>query len=206
MAHDAVVHLIDDDDGVRQSLAFMLTASGYAVRVYESALLFLEALDTLQPGCIVTDVRMPGMDGLALQRELKALNVSMPVIVITGHGDVPLAVQAMKAGAVDFIEKPFNDEALLSAIRVAVDRHAQDAGRDSQIVAIKARLATLSAREMEVLDGLVRGHPNKTIAYDLQISARTVEVHRANVMTKMGAASLSELLRMVFIARPTPAG
>src|SRR5579871_3456560 len=119
MAHDAVVHLIDDDDAVRQSLAFMLTASGYAVRVYESAKMLLDAVPTLQPGCIVTDVRMPDIDGLELQRRLKAMDVAIPVIVITGHGDVPLAVQAMKGGAVDFIEKPFSDEALLGAIRVA---------------------------------------------------------------------------------------
>lgn len=201
MAHDAVVHLIDDDDAVRQSLAFMLSASGYAVRVYESAQLFLDAVPTLQPGCIVTDVRMPGMDGLELQLRLKALNVAMPVIVITGHGDVPLAVQAMKAGAVDFIEKPFGDESLLSAIRVAVGRQTLDAVRAAEIAGIRARMATLSTREMEVLEGLVQGHPNKTIAYDLQISARTVEVHRANVMTKMSASTLSDLLRMVFIAR-----
>ena len=205
MAHDAVVHLIDDDDAVRQSLAFMLSASGYAVRVYESAQLFLDAIPTLQPGCIVTDVRMPGMDGLELQQRLKALNVAMPVIVITGHGDVPLAVQAMKAGAVDFIEKPFSDETLLSAIRVAVGRQALDSARSNEIAGIKSRMAALSARELEVLEGLVQGHPNKTIAYDLQISARTVEVHRANVMTKMGASTLSDLLRMVFISRSTGA-
>ncbi len=144
---------------------------------------------------------MPGMDGLELQRRLKALNITMPLIVITGHGDVPLAVQAMKEGAVDFLEKPFSDELLLSAIRVAVGRHAIDVARENQVVAIKEKLEALSAREMEVLEGLVRGHPNKTIAYDLQISARTVEVHRANVMTKMGAGTLSDLLRMVFIAR-----
>jgi len=207
MANDAVVHLIDDDDddAVRQALAFMLSASGYAVRVYESASLFLDGVATLQPGCIVTDVRMPGMDGLELQQRLKVLNVPMPVIVITGHGDVPLAVQAMKAGAVDFIEKPFSDEALLGAIRVAVNRHTIDAARSNEIAGINSRMAALSAREMEVLEGLVQGHPNKTIAYDLQISARTVEVHRANVMTKMGASTLSDLLRMVFIARSTEA-
>jgi len=205
MPHDAVVHLIDDDDAVRQSLAFMLTASGYAVRVYESAKMLLDAVPTLQPGCIVTDVRMPDIDGLELQRRLKAMDVAIPVIVITGHGDVPLAVQAMKGGAVDFIEKPFSDEALLGAIRVAVGRHAQDTARGVEIAAIKTRMATLSGRELEVLEGLVQGHPNKTIAYDLDISARTVEVHRANVMTKMAASSLSELLRMVFIARSTDA-
>src|SRR3954468_13729170 len=139
MANDAVVHLIDDDDAVRQALAFMLSASGYAVRLYESASLFLDGIPTLQPGCIVTDVRMPGMDGLELQQRLKALAVPMPVIVITGHGDVPLAVQAMKAGAIDFIEKPFSDEALLQAIRVAVNRQAVDAARSTEIAAINHR-------------------------------------------------------------------
>src|SRR5271168_3450584 len=164
MASDAVVHLIDDDDGVRQAVAFLLTTSGFAVRVYESALVFLEALASVQPGCIVTDVRMPGMDGLALQRELRARGVLLPVIVITGHADVPLAVQAMKAGAVDFIEKPFSDDTLLSAIQLALDRHAKDSRRDIEAAAIKARLDSLSSREQEVLDGLIAGLPNKTIA------------------------------------------
>jgi two-component system response regulator FixJ len=199
MATDAVVHLIDDDEGVRQAVAFLLATSGFAVRVYESALAFLDALASVQPGCVVTDVRMPGIDGLALQRELKVRGVALPVIVITGHGDVPLAVEAMKEGAVDFIEKPFNDEALLSAIRVAIDRHAQDARRGDEIVAIKEKLASLSPREREVLDGLIAGLPNKTIAYDLKISARTVEVHRANLMTRMGAHSVADLVRMVFV-------
>ena len=199
MATDAVVHLIDDDEGVRQAVAFLLATSGFAVRVYESAIAFLDALPSVQPGCVVTDVRMPGIDGLALQRELKSRGVVLPVIVITGHGDVPLAVEAMKAGAVDFIEKPFNDESLLSAIRVAIDRHTQDARRGDEIVAIKEKLASLSRREREVLEGLIAGLPNKTIAYDLKISARTVEVHRANLMTRMGAHSVADLVRMVFV-------
>jgi len=201
MATDAVVHLIDDDEGVRQAVAFLLTTSGFAVRVYESAAAFLDALPSVQPGCVVTDVRMPGMDGLALQRELKSRGVTQPVIVITGHADVPLAVEAMKAGAVDFIEKPFNDDVLLSAIRVAIDRHGRDTRHSEEIAAIKAKLASLSPREREVLDGLVAGLPNKTIAYDLKISARTVEVHRANLMTRMGARSVADLVRMVFVVR-----
>jgi two-component system response regulator FixJ len=201
MATDAVVHLIDDDEGVRQAVAFLLTSSGFAVRVYESAIAFLDALASVQPGCVVTDVRMPGMDGLALQRELKLRDNPLPVIVMTGHGDVPLAVEAMKAGAVDFIEKPFNDEALLCSIRVAIDRHAQDARRGDEIAVIKRKLASLSPREREVLDGLIAGLPNKTIAYDLKISARTVEVHRANLMTRMGANSVADLVRMVFVVR-----
>ena len=201
MATDAVVHLIDDDEGVRQAVAFLLATSGFAVRVYESASAFLDALPSVQPGCIVTDVRMPGMDGLALQRTLKARDVGLPVIVITGHGDVPLAVEAMKAGAVDFIEKPFNDDTLLSAVRVAISRHATDSRRDGEVAAIKTKLDSLSPREREVLDGLIAGLPNKTIAYDLNISARTVEVHRANLMARMGAHSVADLVRMVFIVR-----
>jgi two-component system response regulator FixJ len=205
MARDAVVHLIEDDEGVRQALAFLLSASGLAVRVYESAVAFLDALPTLQTGCVVTDVRMPGMDGLELQRQLKARGIELPVIVMTGHGDVPLAVEAMKAGAIDFLEKPFNDEILLSAIRVAIDRQARTAHRDDEAAAILEKLASLSAREREVLEGLVAGRPNKTIAYDMNISDRTVEVHRAHLMAKMGAANLSELLRMAFLVRLTPA-
>ena len=201
MAHDGVVHLIDDDDAVRQALSFMLTAAGFAVRVYDSATTFLDVLPTVQPGCVVTDVRMPGIDGLELQRRLKALQIGLPVIIMTGHGDVPLAVEAMKAGAVDFIEKPFSDTALLSAIRIAAVRHTKDSRRGEEIASIKGRLTTLTARETEVLDGLVSGLPNKTIAYDLNISARTVEVHRANLMAKMGAGSLSELVRMTFVVR-----
>jgi two-component system, LuxR family, response regulator FixJ len=201
MAGDAVVHLIDDDEGVRQALAFLLTASGFAVRVHESATSFLDAIATMQPGCVVTDVRMPGVDGLELQRRLKARGLGLPVIVMTGHGDVALAVEAMKAGAVDFLEKPFEDEALLSAIRVALDRHAEHLRRNEELAAIKAKLDTLTARERDVLDGLVAGQPNKTIAFNLKISARTVEVHRASLMSKMGASSLSDLVRMVFVAR-----
>ena len=201
MASDAVVHLIDDDEGVRQALAFLLTASGFAVRVHELAGSFLDTVATVQPGCVITDVRMPGVDGLELQRQLKARRLGLPVIVMTGHGDVPLAVEAMKAGAVDFLEKPFEDEALLSAIRAALDRYAVNTRRNEELSATKVKLDTLTAREREVLDGLVAGQPNKTIAYDLKISARTVEVHRANLMSKMGASSLSDLVRMIFVAR-----
>jgi two-component system, LuxR family, response regulator FixJ len=206
MATSAVVHLIDDDDGVRQSLAFLLTTAGLAVRVYESGVAFLAALSTLQPGCIVSDVRMPEIDGLELQRRLKELGVRLPVIIITGHADVPLAVEAMKAGAIDFIEKPFDDELLLGAIRVALDRYDEIGHRETEVAQIQARLQTLSVREREVLDGLLAGYPNKTIAYDLKLSPRTVEVHRANVMTKMGATSLSSLVRMALLAKVLPAG
>ncbi len=199
-----VVHLIDDDDGVRQSLAFLLATAGLAVRVYESGAAFLDTLGNLQPGCIVSDVRMPGIDGLELQRRLKALSVHLPVIIMTGHADVPMAVEAMKAGAVDFIEKPFDDELLLSAIRVALDRYSTLGHRDIEVEQIQARLQSLSPRERQVLDGLLAGHPNKPIAYDLKLSPRTVEVHRANVMMKMGANSLSSLVRMAVQAKVLP--
>jgi two-component system response regulator FixJ len=203
---NTIVHLIDDDDGVRQSLAFLLATAGLAVRVYESGAAFLAALGTLQPGCIVSDVRMPGIDGLELQRRLKALGVHLPMIIMTGHADVPLAVEAMKAGAVDFIEKPFDDELLLSAIRVALDRYNELDHYETEVVRIQTRLQSLSPRERQVLDGLLAGYPNKTIAYDLKLSPRTVEVHRANVMMKMGANSLSGLVRMAVQAKVLPGG
>ena len=196
---NAVVHLIDDDEHVRRALAFLLGTAGFAVRVYESASAFLEKFDQGSNGCIVSDVRMPGIDGLQLLKKLKKLEAKMPVIIMTGHADVALAVEAMKAGAVDFIEKPFPDEIFVNAIRAALamgDR-TQATGDAGQV---RARLATLTQREREVLDGLLAGHPNKTIAYDLGLSPRTVEVHRANVMTKMGATSLSELVRLTLSA------
>lgn len=199
-----VVHVIDDDVDVRQSLAFLLSTVGLAVRVHDSATAFLKALPDVQPGCVVTDIRMPEMDGLELQRRLLELKVGFPVIVMTGHGDVPMAVKAMKAGAVDFIEKPFNDETLLSAIRSALDSHARNREREDRVVTIRQRLEALSGREREVLRGLAAGKANKVIAYDLGISARTVEVYRANVMTKMQADSLSELVRMVLMAEAEP--
>ncbi len=199
MTTERVVHVIDDDADVRQSLAFLLTAAGLTVRVHESALAFLDVLPGIKDGCVVTDVRMPGMDGLELQRRLRQHKTRLPVIVMTGHGDVPLAVEAMKSGAVDFIEKPFEDETLLSAIRSALARQAQASDRDARATAIQQRIAKLSEREREVLDRLVAGKANKVIAFELGISPRTVEVYRANVMTKMQAESLSELVRMALI-------
>jgi two-component system response regulator FixJ len=162
---------------------------------------FLEAIPSLQPGCVITDVRMPVMSGLELQRQLKRLKVGLPVIVMTGHGDVPLAVEAMKAGAADFIEKPFHDEVLIAAIRIALDSSDENLTRKNELEIIRTRLKALTAREIEVLDALVSGNTNKAIAFDLKISARTVEVHRANLMTKMGASNLSSLVRMVFMVR-----
>ena len=194
-----VVHVIDDDEAMRQSLAFLFRTARIHAETYESASAFLSALPQLKVGCVVTDVRMPGLSGLDLLRRLRELNIGVPVIVITGHGDVPLAVEAMKGGAADFLEKPFDDEALLGAVRSALSRNATDHERQAQKSAIKERLASLSNRERDVLQGLVAGNPNKTIAYDLGISPRTVEIYRANVMTKMQAGSLSDLVRMAIV-------
>jgi two-component system response regulator FixJ len=203
MATEPVVHVIDDDEAARHSLEFLLDCAGLQVRSYESALDFLKAVPTMEHGCIVTDVRMPGMSGVELIRKLKELGVSDPVIVITGHADVPMAIDAMKQGVADFIEKPFSDDAILTAIRAALARESGKQEADRQRGEILERIESLSQREREVLDGLVEGHANKVIAFDLDISARTVEVYRANVMTKMKAGSLSELVRLVTIARMT---
>ena len=200
MPTDAVVYVIDDDDAVRQSLTFLLKAAGIAARTYDSATSFLDHLPQVKTGCIITDVRMPGLSGLDLLRRLKELQIALPVIVITGHGDVPLAVEAMKSGASDFLEKPFDDEALLAAVNVALRNQGAGAKREADRSGIVEKLATLSNRERQVLEGLVAGLPNKTIAFDHKISPRTVEIYRANVMQKMQAASLSDLVRMALIA------
>jgi len=200
MQADAVVYVIDDDEAVRDSLRFLLNTAGLVAQTYESATSFLNHLPRVKAGCIVTDVRMPGLSGFDLLRRLKELHSAVPVIVITGHGDVPLAVEAMISGAADFLEKPFNDEALLAAVNVALRDQGASAKRDADRVDVMDRLATLTARERQVLEGLVAGHPNKTIAFDHGISPRTVEIYRANVMSKMQAASLSDLVRMALIA------
>jgi two-component system response regulator FixJ len=199
LSSNEVVHVVDDDPDVRQSLAFLLSTAGLPVRVHDSAVAFLKVAENAEDGCIVTDVRMPGIDGLELQRRLRAAGNTTPVIVMTGHGDIALAVEAMKAGAIDFIEKPFDDEALLAAIRLALTRRQTERESSSKAAEVRNRLKLLSKRERQVLDGLVAGKPNKVIAYDLGISARTVEIYRANVMTKMQAPSLSALVRMVLI-------
>lgn len=199
MSDKPVIHVIDDDEAVRDSLSFMLETADFVVRAYDSAISFLDRLPDVEPGCVITDVRMPEMSGLELVRRLTTLGVTLPVIVITGHGDVPLAVEAMKAGVVDFIEKPFDDEAILTALGVALSHDAGADGKDAERLAIAQRVAALSTRERQVLGGLVAGHANKVIANQLGISPRTVEVYRANVMTKMQASSLSELVRMALL-------
>ena len=191
-----IVHVVDDDDASRQSLEFLLKTAKLKVNVYESGEAFLEKLPSAGNGCLITDIRMPGVTGIQLIERIKAMNVRMPVIVITGHGDVPLAVEAMKLGATDFLEKPFDDEIIINAVRLALDRHQHKDAHTAEKIQIVERLTSLTNRERQVLDGLVRGQPNKTIGYDLGISGRTVEIYRANVMTKMQASSLSDLVRM----------
>jgi two-component system, LuxR family, response regulator FixJ len=195
-----IVHVIDDDEAMRESLSFLLGVVGIEVQTYESAEAFLKVAPTAKAGCVITDVRMPGLSGIELLRRLRELKLGIPVVVITGHGDVPLAVEAMKIGAADFLEKPFDDEALLVSVRSALNQLDQDQKRQSELSDIEVRLATLSNRERDVLQGLVAGLANKQIAYDLGISPRTIEVYRANLMTKMQAGSLSDLVRMALIA------
>ena len=204
MAAEPRVYIVDDDDAVRDSLAALLEAKAYIVRSFGSAPEFLAAAPSLPAGCLIVDIRMPEMDGLELQQRLAESALDFPMIVITGHGDVPLAVRAMKAGALDFIEKPFASEAILDSLRTAGARVAAE--QDPAKAAAASKLALLSLREREVLEGLLAGLPNKSIAYDLAISPRTVEVHRARVMDKMGARSLSELIRLALLAgvRPSP--
>lgn len=200
MASLSEVYIVDDDEAIRRSLTFLLRTAGLASQSYDGALSFLRDADSLAPGCIITDVRMPGMDGLELVRRLKEKNLPHPAIVITGHGDIPLAVEAMKAGAIDFIEKPFKDEVLLSAVRAALNADEKAAVDGAARRRYREVFAVLSPREKEVLSSVVEGKTNKLIAYEYGISPRTVEVHRANMMMKSGARSLSELVRMALLA------
>jgi two-component system, LuxR family, response regulator FixJ len=200
MTNDRLVYVVDDDDAVRRSTSFMLKTSGYKVETYISGVAFLKDARHAEPGCVLLDVRMPEMDGLAVQKELKTRGIDLPVIVMTGHGDVSVAVEAMKAGAVDFIEKPFEKAILLAALEDGFGR-IELSGRRAERAALAAiRLEALTPRERDVLRGLVDGLPNKTIGYDLGISPRTVEIHRAHLMTKLGVRSLSEALRIAFAA------
>ena len=200
MTAETDAYVIDDDEAVRDSIKFLLRTAGITVKTYDSAAAFLAVAPTISSGCVVTDVRMPGLSGIDLLRRLKEMQIGLPVIVITGHGDVPLAVEAMKCGAIDFLEKPFDDDVLLASVRSALNRAEASAALETERAEVRARIAALTQREHEVLDGLVAGHPNKIIAFDLSISPRTVEIYRANVMTKMKAGSLSELVRLTLVA------
>lgn len=197
---ERLVHLVDDDAAIRRSVSFMLKTSGHRVETYESGTELLKAGAQLDNGCILLDIRMPGMDGLEVQRALQEKGVSLPVIIMTGHGDVTLAVRAMKAGAVDFIEKPFDKEALLGALDEGYRRLTRKEATDDRMRDAEVRLQALTPRERDVLEGLAQGLPNKTIGYDLGISPRTVEIHRANLMNKLDVRSLSEALRIAFDA------
>jgi two-component system response regulator FixJ len=197
---DFPVYLVDDDESVRRSIGFMLKTSGYSVITFTSGDEFLRSVRHLEPGCILLDIRMPGKDGLEVQAELNSHGVSFPLIMITGHGDITMAVTAMKAGALDFIEKPFEKATLISGLQQAALRLADDDRRHARKDDALVLLNCLTPRERDVLDGLVKGHPNKTIGYDLEISPRTVEIHRANLMQKMDVHTLSDLLRIAFAA------
>jgi two-component system response regulator FixJ len=204
MPGSPVAHIIDDDDALRDSLSFLLSSASISVETYASASDFLKALPGIATGCVVTDIRMPGMSGMELLKHLKQGGSALQVIVMTGHGDVPLAVEAMRLGAFDFIEKPFDDEAFIASVRMAIDRQKREHEGNTLAGDIRTRIETLSGRERDVLNGLVVGQPNKLIAYNLGISPRTVEIYRANLMTKMQAATLSDLVRMALVAGMMP--
>ncbi|MCD2173464.1 response regulator FixJ [Rhizobium sp. C4] len=197
---DFTVHIVDDEEAVRKSLAFMLSMNGFAVRVHQSATDFLGFAPAARDAVLITDLRMPDMSGVDLIRKLATVNGAIRPVVITGHGDVPMAVEAMRAGAVDFIEKPFDDTLIIEAIHRAAETLKPAAAEGEDVNSVKARIDSLSERERQVLSAVVAGLPNKAIAYDLDISPRTVEVHRANVMAKMAAKSLPQLVRMALAA------
>ncbi|MCG2641732.1 response regulator FixJ [Bradyrhizobium sp. GCM10023182] len=200
MTTNGIVYVIDDDEAMRDSLNFLLDSSGYSVTLFDDAQRFLDALPGLAFGCVLSDVRMPGIDGIELLKLMKAQHSPFPILIMTGHGDVPLAVEAMKLGAVDFLEKPFEDDRLVTMIESAI-RQGEPAARTEAISQdIAARVASLSPRERQVMEGLVAGLSNKLIAREYDISPRTIEVYRANVMTKMQANSLSELVRLAMRA------
>jgi len=196
MKDQKVVHVIDDDDAVRDAVGLLLSTEGYKVHTYSSAPAFLKAIPHKCEGCVVTDVRMPEMNGIDLIARMKEERLMLPVIVLTAHADVPLAVEAMKLGAIDLLEKPFDDAALLAAVEAALEKRNAEESRSRENLVIKSRLASLTKRENEILAGLLRGLSNKVIAHDLGISIRTAEVHRANIMSKMRAGNLAELVKM----------
>jgi len=200
MTHKANVYVIDDDEAMRESLDFLLGSANFHVTLFESAQQFLDTLSAIEFGCVLSDVRMPVIDGIELLKRLKAIRGDLPVVIMTGHGEVPLAVEAMKLGAMDFLEKPFEDDRLIGMIDAALTQ--AEAGARSEAVAldIASRVASLSPRERQVMDGLIAGLSNKLIAKEYDISPRTIEVYRANVMTKMQAGSLSELVRLAMRA------
>jgi len=200
MAHRGEVYVIDDDEAMRDSLDFLLGSAGFHVTLFESAHHFLDEVSSIEFGCVVSDVRMPGIDGIELLKRMKASHSAFPVVIMTGHGDVPLAVEAMKLGALDFLEKPFEDDRLIGMIDAALRQAESSARSEAATLDIGARIATLSPRERQVMDGLIAGLSNKLIAREYDISPRTIEVYRANVMTKMQAGSLSELVRLAIRA------
>lgn len=197
---DYPIYLVDDDESVRRSVGFMLKTSGFMVESFESGAEFLKEVRSLDPGCVLLDIQMPEVDGLEVQAELRERGITSPVIVMTGHGDVEVAVRAMKAGAVDFIEKPFAKETMVEAIGEAFDRLDRSSAKSKRREEAELLVNGLTPREYEVLVGLTKGHPNKTIGYDLDISPRTVEIHRANLMKKLDVYNLSDLLRIAFAA------
>jgi two-component system response regulator FixJ len=196
---EPLIYVVDDDDGVRDSLSILIESAGFHAQAFESATAALARCQAHKPACVLTDVRMPGMDGLEFQSKLVESGIDVPVIVMTGHGDVPLAVRAMKVGASDFIEKPFSDDVILASIADAIAKNREHPVKKQVDAELLARLESLTAREREVLELLVAGHPNKVVAYRLDISPRTVEIHRARVMEKMRAKGLPELVRMAML-------
>ena len=201
MPNKGKIYVIDDDEAMRDSLNFLLESAAFSVTLFESAQNFLDVLPGLEFGCVVSDVRMPGIDGIEMLKRMKAGQSTFPILIMTGHGDVPLAVEAMKLGAVDFLEKPFEDDRLIGMIEGAIRQAEPTAKTEAVTQDIAARVATLSPRERQVMEGLIAGLSNKLIARDYDISPRTIEVYRANVMTKMQAGSLSELVRMSLLTQ-----
>lgn len=198
MSKEVTVFIVDDDEEVRDALQLLMQSIGLNAETYDSAQSYLDTFDAEKPGCLVLDVRMKGMSGLALQTHLASFAIHPPIIMITGHGDISMAVQAVQAGALDFLEKPFNEQTLLESIYRAIEKDAEQRGEASKVAEIQQRIERLTCREKEVMEQVVSGKRNKVIAYDLDISQSTVEAHRAKVMEKMEAASLSDLMRMIF--------